>query len=441
MRSRITPFLLSLVALAAGCQKSEKGSKPQDSQHSPGAGSTSGSGGPRSAKEQVTPPFDLKTPPPDATKTASGLVYKKITTNDAGQKPKRNDIVMVNYTGWRPSTGETFFTNRSRGQAMPLNLANTAPGFVEAMQLLKKGEKAMLWVPPSIGYKGEASAARETLVYEVEVVDINPAPEIPTDVVAPPARTETTKSGVRYIVVRPGTGPAKPRSFDTATYHFTAWEADGRMFETTEVKKRPTTIAPYRQPAALEELLTAMTTGERIRFWTTADKLAPSGKPTPGMPQGAVCGEIELLSVEKGIEPPATPSDVAKPPGDAKKSPKGVFYKVLKAGKGGSKPKPSDTVKVNYTGWTTDGRMFDSSTLRNQPAEFSLQGVIAGWTDGIPLMSVGDKFRFWVPEALAYKGAPGRPQGMLVFDVELLEIKTGAPPQSGHAPAPHPTHP
>ena len=66
--------------------------------------------------------------------------------------------------------------------------------------------------------------------------------------------------------------------------------------------------------------------------------------------------------------------------------------------------------------------------IRNEPAEFSLQGVMVGWTDGITLMSVGDKYRFWIPEQLAYKGAPGRPQGMLVFDFELLEIKPTVSP-------------
>ena len=83
--------------------------------------------------------------------------------------------------------------------------------------------------------------------------------------------------------------------------------------------------------------------------------------------------------------------------------------------------------------------MFDSSVIRKEPAEFSLQGVIAGWTDGIPQMIVGDKMRFWIPEELAYKGQPGRPQGMLVFDVELLEIKAtpARPPPRG----PHPSMP
>jgi len=153
-----------------------------------------------------------------------------------------------------------------------------------------------------------------------------------------------------------------------------------------------------------------------------------------------------VITIEPGVEPPPVPSDVAKPPSDAQKTAKGTFFKVLKSGgKTGPKPKATDTVKVNYTGWTTDGRMFDSSVIRKEPAEFSLQGVVAGWTDGIPQMSVGDKFRFWIPDELAYKGAPGRPQGMLVFDIELLEIKAPAPvgdkPPPRHPPPPSPHHP
>ena len=144
--------------------------------------------------------------------------------------------------------------------------------------------------------------------------------------------------------------------------------------------------------------------------------------------------EVEILTIEKGREPPRVPSDVAAPPVGASKTPKGVFYKVLSSGKGGPKPAANDVVRVNYTGWTTAGRMFDSSVIKGEPAEFSLGGVIVGWTDGIPVMSVGDKVRFWIPDELAYKGSPGKPQGMLVFDVELLEIKPPPPVEAadGH---------
>lgn len=123
----------------------------------------------------------------------------------------------------------------------------------------------------------------------------------------------------------------------------------------------------------------------------------------------------------KGPDQPA-PSDVAAPPKDAKKSKAGVFYKVQKAGSGKAHPTASSTVTVHYTGWTTDGKMFDSSVSRGEPAQFPLSGVIAGWTDGLQVMVEGETTRFWIPEELAYKGQPGAPAGMLVFDVELIKI-------------------
>jgi FKBP-type peptidyl-prolyl cis-trans isomerase len=413
---------------AVGCQKSGEDKTPPQK----GSGGVTHGSGPKPKTQQIEAPFDVKTPPADATKTASGLIYKKITTNAAGVAPKRNDTVLINYTGWRQSTGETFFTNRQRGQPMPLNLAATAPGFTEGLQLFKKGEKGMLWMPPSIGYKGAPQGKAETLVYEIELVDLVPAPAIPTDL-QPPASATATKSGAKYISIRPGTGKDKVRSFDTATFNYTGWESDGHMFDSTEMRKRPATMPPFKQTRVMEEILTAMTAGERVRFWVDADVMG-KGKPLPGAPKGMLTYEVEMLQIAKGNEPPPAPADVAAPPAGVQKTAKNVSYKVLRAGKGGPKPKPTETVKVHYTGWTTDGRMFDSSVVKGEPSEFRLDGVIPGWTDGIPTMSVGDKVRFWIPEEMAYKGAPSRPQGMLVFDIELLEIKA-APAHADHPPA------
>ncbi len=120
------------------------------------------------------------------------------------------------------------------------------------------------------------------------------------------------------------------------------------------------------------------------------------------------------------------PSDVAAAPADAETTPSGLASKVLQAGTGDRYPKPRDTVKVHYTGWTTDGNMFDSSVTRGSPASFPLNGVIKGWTEGLQLMVVGEKRRFWIPAGLAYgetPSRPGAPAGLLVFDVELLEIQ------------------
>ena len=117
------------------------------------------------------------------------------------------------------------------------------------------------------------------------------------------------------------------------------------------------------------------------------------------------------------------PDDVAAPPADAKKTASGLAWKVLTAGEGTEHPSDEATVEVHYTGWTTDGKMFDNSVTRGETAAFPLNRVIPGWTEGLQLMVVGERTRFWIPVEQAYNNMPGRPAGMLVFDVELLGIE------------------
>src|SRR5690606_34931548 len=105
----------------------------------------------------------------------------------------------------------------------------------------------------------------------------------------------------------------------------------------------------------------------------------------------------------------------------------GLQYMVLRQGNG-PRPVATDTVEVNYRGTLLDGTEFDSSYARGRPATFSLSQVVAGWTEGLALMPVGSKYRFWIPSDLGYgsKGIPGGPIGpdaTLVFDVELLSIQ------------------
>jgi FKBP-type peptidyl-prolyl cis-trans isomerase FklB len=105
----------------------------------------------------------------------------------------------------------------------------------------------------------------------------------------------------------------------------------------------------------------------------------------------------------------------------------GLQYIVLKEGKG-EKPTETSTVKVNYHGTLMDGTVFDSSVDRGTPAEFPVNRVIKGWTEGLQLMSVGSKYKFFIPQELAYgafprEGGPIKPFMPLIFEVELLEVK------------------
>jgi FKBP-type peptidyl-prolyl cis-trans isomerase len=117
--------------------------------------------------------------------------------------------------------------------------------------------------------------------------------------------------------------------------------------------------------------------------------------------------------------------------------PSGLHYEIVSQGTGPA-PTPAQTVKVHYTGKLVDGTVFDSSVQRGEPAEFQLDQVIPGWTEGLQKLSKGGKIKLYVPPQLAYgdDGRPGIPPGStLIFDVELLDIKDSAAPASPASPA------
>lgn len=148
-----------------------------------------------------------------------------------------------------------------------------------------------------------------------------------------------------------------------------------------------------------------------------------------------LCGLALIAAAPAQKAAPGTlpaPSDVAAPPADAEVTASGLATKVLAKGTGTQRPGRADSVRVHYSGWTTDGKMFDSSVVRGTPLDFPLNGVIPGFSEGLQLMVEGEKRRLWIPSKLAYDGMPGKPQGMLVFDVELLKVI--ASPQAPPAP-------
>ena len=230
----------------------------------------------------------------------------------------------------------------------------------------------------------------------------------PSDVAAPPADATKQASGLSSKVIAPGTGSDHPTKDDLVTVDYTGWKADGTMFG----KGKPATCPVGRVIAGFGEGVQLMVVGEKRRLWIPED-LAYKGQREP---KGMLVFDVEL----KGI-PNRPPAEVKSTPADAKKTPSGLAYKVLQQGVGGRHPKSSSQVTVNYTGWTTDGKMFDSSVVKGEPVTFPLDNVIAGWTEGLQLMVEGEKTRFWIPEKLAYKGERS-PYGMLVFDIELIKI-------------------
>ena len=247
--------------------------------------------------------------------------------------------------------------------------------------------------------------------------------ETPSDVSAAPADAEMTESGLASRVIKPGDGNASPAAADTVTVHYSGWTTDGKMFDSSVKRGQPTSFPLNRVIPGWTEGLQLMVIGETRRFWIPAD-LAYGENPGGGRPGGLLVFDVELLDIQKAPEPPKVPEDVGAIPEDAEVRDSGLASRLLEAGEGTEHPSKQDVVTVHYSGWTTNGQLFDSSVMRGQPATFGLSQVIPGWTEGVQLMVEGEKRRFWIPAKLAYGENPpgGAPAGMLVFDVELLKV-------------------
>jgi FKBP-type peptidyl-prolyl cis-trans isomerase len=436
-------IIIAAAALATtiSCQKAEdKGDKSADPATDTAAAGTSeikppGPTGPKPG--DIPAPSDVAAPPSDALKTVNGVSYKVLTPSQGASdlKPTLDDIVQVHYTGW--TTDGTMFDSSIRKRSpstFPLNAV--IPGWTEGLQVMTLGDKTRFWIPEELAYKDSPNpkAPKGMLVFDVELLKITPTPKTPTDVAAPPKDAKKTKLGVHYKVLTDGKGDKKkPRAWDQVKVDYSGWTTDGKMFDSSITRGEPAQFALNKVIAGWTDGLQLMKVGDKMRLWIPEEH-AYGGR--PGKPAGMLVFDVEIHEITELPEPPPppkVPSDVKEPPASAKKTEKGVFYKVLSKGKGGPKPTATDEVEVHYSGWTTDGKMFDSSVARGKKSKFRLNGVIPGWTDGLQIMSVGDKARFWIPEELAYGGRPNKPAGMLVFDVELFSIGGAAkPPDDGH---------
>ncbi|GAA5479334.1 FKBP-type peptidyl-prolyl cis-trans isomerase [Haloferula helveola] len=353
-------------------------------------------------------PADVAAPPADAEKTESGLASKVLTKGTGDAKPTAADTVTVHYSGWT-TDGELFDSSVKRGQPTSFPLNGVIKGWTEGLQLMTVGEKRRFWIPADLAYGENPGGGRPggMLVFDVELIEIKEVPKVPEDALK-------SAGGVAYKVISEGDGGETPGDGDVVTFHFTAKSMEGQVMQDTRSQPAPPSVPVDKLPAEMKEMITGMTKGEKRSAWL----------PEARLPGGHVVAEFELVSFKAAPPAPPVPDDVAAVPDDAAKTESGLASKVLKAGEGEDMPKATDTVKVHYTGWTTDGKLFDSSVTRGEPTQFPLNGVIKGWTEGLQLMKVGEKRRFWIPADLAYGENPGggRPGGMLVFDVELLEI-------------------
>lgn len=284
---------------------------------------------------------------------------------------------------------------------------------------------ALLVAALSFGCKGKQATPEKQP--ERIVAGPPPAGELPPppDVAEAPAGAERTESGLACIVLREGTGTEHPAIYDSVKMHQVVWTTDGKMHMNSGNRGSAIDFdVTMSVLPGLREAIELMVEGEKRRCWIPGWLAFGEAGPTPatdGKPRGTLVYELDLVSLKKAVGLPEAPPDVAAVPADAERSETGLAWKVLKPGTSDKQPTLASTVALFYTGWTTEGKVF-TRTLDNTPKSRSMGQMIPGWREGILMMKQGEKRRFWVPPELAYLGQPGRPQGLLVYDIEVLAI-------------------
>lgn len=365
---------------------------------------------------------------PKTMKTASGLEYT-IKVKGTGKKPQIGDKVVVHYTG--KLTNDTVFDSSvKRGQPFTFKLGagQVIKGWDEAFQLLQVGDKATIKFGPELGYGANAQGAipaNSILIFDVELIDVI---EGMKPWVVKGKDTLKTASGLKYFIIQSNNSGDKVAVGTKVTFHYSSFLKDGKMFDSSVERGAPLTVKVGQAQLfpGLDEGIQLLHKGEKAKFIIPYQlAFGEKGQP-PTIPAKAdVIFDIEVLDVQKLIVPVLF--DITGK--EAKTTASGLkYYEVYKS----SNPVKAEVgakVKVHYSGYLADGKMFDSSVERGEPIEFELgkKMVIAGWDEGIALMNVGDKFRLIIPYALAY-GEQGRPPQIpakadLTFDVELVDVK------------------
>ena len=234
-----------------------------------------------------------------------------------------------------------------------------------------------------------------------------------------PLEATMHKTGFKYIVLNKGEASAADLPIVRSLSN--VWAGDGTQLANADEDGLDATnpddiIGGY---PFLAEILKTTPAGAHYIWWVDKSQI-PEG--TSGFSSQNTMFDIKIID---RVAPLSAPDDVANIPAYATITADGIGYYLLSPATEGAHPTLDDMVEVHYSGWQTDGTMFDSSVLRQKSNNFPLGRLITGWQKSIPLMRVGEKARIWIPGDLAYdlrEDRPTAPKGMLVFDVELISI-------------------
>ena len=348
----------------------------------------------------------------DMKKTESGLEWGVLKAGSDEPGPADGDTVEVHYTGWL-TNGTKFDSSRDRGQPSKFGVNQVIAGWTEGLKLMTPGMRCKFVIPGDLAYGPQGRPptipANATLVFDVELLSVTRMPKMPK---GNAEKQKELPDGCKFEVLKPGTG-AMIADGDGVSLRYAIFKAqDGAVLDCTEKSGRKLggTLDSLQWPF-LKDMIQGMKVGEVIRA-EVPQKVLPQAR-------ADTVWELELVSTVKlpQFRLPAQDKVVT--------TDSGLKYEVIDAGEG-TAPTKTQTVVAHYTGWLTDGKVFDSSHARGEPTSFPLNRVIPGWTEGLQLMKPGGKFLFQIPPELGYGARQSGqipPNSWLVFYVELIEVK------------------
>ena len=365
--------------------------------------------------------------------TKSGLEYWVLNEGKAGTRPARGDRVRMHFSGWLED-GRKLQSTRDAGK--PLNVMAGVgmlkiKGLEEGVMLMNQGAKFKFHIPAALAFGakglGRVVPPNTNIFMEVELLEVIKGEPIPDFRRLDAGKLQANESGLKFEVLKEGEGePAGPEQ--CVKFKFVLWNAGGELVMCTQASQfhvmgfrakcnLPRLPEQFR-PKFLDNAVALMKVGSRVLFEVPPElgwgKRALFAK----LPANSkTFWQLELVKVYEVPKFQKTPAEKLKT------TDSGLGYEVVREGTG-AQPIARDKVKVMYTGWTLDGKRFDSSHLRDEPITFSLGGVIKGWTEGLQLMKEGAIYRFRIPRNLAYGDNPkrGQPAGTLIFLVELVAV-------------------
>lgn len=260
-----------------------------------------------SAGAQVSPlpaPKPLDAPPPQATGTASGMAYQVLKPGPDQNAFVREPVLEYRIDGWS-ADGVTRFNSRQQGlsRAWVRDLVRSQPGLARALLTTPVGETRRWWLAPTAlapGYPGMPALPH---VFDLTVVGGSNPTRAPEDVAAVPADAQRTTSGLAYKVIARGKGGLRPSASDLVLVHYTAWTPDGRVFDSSLMRGRRSSLPLAEVIPGWREGLQLMARGDRYRFWIPGP-LAYDNQNVPGAPKGMLVFDVTLY----GFSPdPGTP--------------------------------------------------------------------------------------------------------------------------------------